>query len=62
MPRKVFLSPELIAYYWSLHPRLLTKVCPVGFLETDTLDGKGRTPAKGDIFSKNPALANTRCV
>jgi gamma-glutamyltranspeptidase/glutathione hydrolase len=27
-------------------------------LETYTLDGKGRTPAKGEIF-KNPALANT---
>ena len=31
---------------------------PGGFLETYTLDGKGRTPAKGDIF-KNPALAKT---
>ena len=31
---------------------------PGAFLETYTLDGKGRTPAKGDIF-KNPALANT---
>ena len=31
---------------------------PGAFLETYTLDGKGRTPAKGDIF-KNPALAKT---
>ena len=31
---------------------------PGAFLETYTLDGKGRTPAKGDIF-KNPDLART---
>ena len=31
---------------------------PGAFLETYTLDGKGRAPAKGDIF-KNPALAHT---
>ena len=48
---------ELIAYYWALGPRLY-KGLPGGFLETYTLDGKGRTPAKGDIF-KNPALAHT---
>src|SRR6266513_324207 len=48
---------ELIAYYWGFGPRLY-KGLPGGFLETYTLDGKGRTPAKGDIF-KNPALAKT---
>lgn len=31
---------------------------PGGFLQTFTLDGKGRTPAKGDIF-RNPALAQS---
>jgi gamma-glutamyltranspeptidase/glutathione hydrolase len=31
---------------------------PGAFLETYTLDGKGRTPGKGDIF-KNPDLART---
>ena len=48
---------ELIAYYWSFGPRIY-KGLPGAFLETYTLDGKGRTPAKGDIF-KNPALAKT---
>ena len=38
--------------------RELYKDLPGAFLETYTLDGKGRTPAKGDIF-KNPALAKT---
>src|SRR5436189_2423406 len=52
-----FPVTELIAYYWSLSPRLY-KGLPGAFLETYTLDGKGRTPAKGDIF-KNPALAKT---
>jgi gamma-glutamyltranspeptidase/glutathione hydrolase len=52
-----FPVTELIAYYWSFGPRLY-KDLPGGFLETYTLDGKGRTPAKGDIF-KNPALAKT---
>src|SRR5213593_2963728 len=52
-----FPVTELIAYYWSLSPRL-HKGLPGAFLETYTLDGKGRTPAKGDIF-KNPALAKT---
>src|SRR5205823_10333995 len=42
---------------WGFGPRLY-KGLPGGFLETYTLDGKGRTPAKGDIF-KNPALAKT---
>ena len=36
----------------------LYKGLPGAFLETYTLDGKGRAPAKGDIF-KNPALART---
>src|SRR6058998_1388211 len=52
-----FPVTELIAYYWSLSPRL-HKGLPGAFLETYTIDGKGRTPAKGDIF-KNPALART---
>src|SRR5260370_15432740 len=54
---EAFPVTELIAYYWALGPRLY-KGLPAAFLETYTLDGKGRTPAKGDIF-KNPALANT---
>jgi gamma-glutamyltranspeptidase / glutathione hydrolase len=52
-----FPVSELIAYYWAFGPRLY-KGLPGAFLETYTLDGKGRTPAKGDIF-KNPALAKT---
>src|SRR6059036_518616 len=52
-----FPVTELIAYYWSFGPRIY-KGLPGGFLETYTLDGKGRTPAKGDIF-KNPGLAAT---
>ena len=52
-----FPVTELIAYYCAFGPRLY-KGLPGAFLETYTLDGKGRTPAKGDIF-KNPALANT---
>src|SRR3984893_11475066 len=48
---------DLIAHYWAFGPRIY-KGFPGAFLETYTLDGKGRTPAKGDIF-KNPALANT---
>src|SRR3989440_6191531 len=52
-----FPVTELIAYYWSFGPRLY-KDLPGAFLETYTLDGKGRTPAKGDVF-KNPALAKT---
>jgi gamma-glutamyltranspeptidase/glutathione hydrolase len=50
-----FPVTELIAYYWAFGPRLY-KGLPGAFFETYTLDGKGRTPAKGDIF-KNPALA-----
>src|SRR5689334_23646822 len=52
-----FPVTELIAFYWHFGPELY-KDLPGGFFETYTLDGKGRTPAKGDIF-KNPALANT---
>jgi gamma-glutamyltranspeptidase / glutathione hydrolase len=52
-----FPVTELIAYYWAFGPRLY-KGLPGAFFETYTLDGKGLTPAKGDIF-KNPALANT---
>jgi len=52
-----FPVTELIAHYWGFGPRIY-KGLPGGFLETYTLDGKGRTPAKGDIF-KNPALAKT---
>jgi gamma-glutamyltranspeptidase / glutathione hydrolase len=52
-----FPVTELIAYYWAFGPPLY-KGFPGAFLETYTLDGKARTPAKGDIF-KNPALAKT---
>jgi gamma-glutamyltranspeptidase/glutathione hydrolase len=52
-----FPVTDLIAYYWSFGPRLY-KGLPGAFLETYTLDGKGRTPGKGDIF-KNADLART---
>ena len=52
-----FPVTDLIAYYWAFGPRLY-KGLPGGFFETYTLDGKGRTPAKGDIF-RNSALAKT---
>jgi len=52
-----FPVTELIAYYWGRSVPLY-KNMPGGFLETYTLDGKGRAPAKGDIF-KNPALAKS---
>src|SRR6202163_4199477 len=52
-----FPVTELIAFYWHFGPELY-KDLPGTFLETYTLDGKGRTPAKADIF-KNPALAKT---
>src|SRR5437762_6294085 len=52
-----FPVTDLIAYYWALGPRLY-KGLPGAFLETYTLNGKSRTPAKGDIF-KNLALAKT---
>ncbi|HEY2681575.1 MAG TPA: gamma-glutamyltransferase family protein [Candidatus Udaeobacter sp.] len=52
-----FPVTDLIAYYWSFGPRLY-KGLPGAFIETYTLDGKGRTPGKGDVF-KNPDLART---
>ena len=52
-----FPVTELIAYYWERSVPLY-KNMPGGFLETYTLDSKGRAPAKGDIF-KNPALAKS---
>src|ERR1700726_3123599 len=52
-----FPVTELIAFYWHFGPELY-KDLPGAFLETYTLDGKGRTPAKGDIF-KNPGLAHS---
>src|SRR5256885_9540844 len=52
-----FPVTELIAFYWHFGPELY-KDLPGAFFETYKLDGKGRTPAKGDIF-KNPALAKT---
>jgi gamma-glutamyltranspeptidase/glutathione hydrolase len=52
-----FPVSELIAFYWGFAPEVY-KNLPGAFLETYTLDGKGRTPGKGDIF-KNPALAKT---
>src|SRR5216110_3284100 len=52
-----FPVTELIAFYWHFGPELY-KGLPGAFLETYTLDGKARIPAKGDIF-KNPALAKT---
>src|SRR3954449_11186206 len=52
-----FPVTELIAYYWHFAPDAY-KQLPGAFFETYTLDGKGRTPEKADIF-KNPALAKT---
>ena len=52
-----FPVTELIAFYWSKSVPAY-KNLPGAFLETYTLDGKGRAPAKGDIF-KNPALAHS---
>ncbi len=52
-----FPVSELIAFYWHFGPEIY-KDLPGGFFQTYTLDGKGRTPAKGDIF-KNPDLART---
>ena len=52
-----FPVTELIAFYWHFGPEVY-KDLPGAFLQAYTLDGKGRTPAKGDIF-KNPALAKT---
>ena len=52
-----FPVTDLIAYYWGFGPRLY-KGLPGAFAATYTLDGKERTPGKGDIF-KNPDLART---
>src|SRR5947199_3217575 len=52
-----FPVTELIAFYWHFAPEIY-KDSPGAVLETYTVDGKGRTPAKGEIF-KNPALAKT---
>ncbi len=52
-----FPVTELIAFYWGRNLNAF-KGLPGAYLETYTIDGKGRAPAKGDIF-KNPALART---
>ena len=52
-----FPVSDLVAYYWGRAVPLY-KGLPGTFLETYTLDGKGRAPARGDIF-KNSALART---
>lgn len=52
-----FPVTELIAWYWARSVPLYSKL-PGGFLQTYTMDGKERAPAKGDIF-KNPALAQS---
>jgi gamma-glutamyltranspeptidase/glutathione hydrolase len=52
-----FPVTQLIAFYWEKSVPLY-KGLPGAFLETYTLDGKGRPPREGDIF-KNPALAHT---
>src|SRR3954469_12875774 len=44
-----FPVTELIAFYWHFGPELY-KDQPGAFLQTYTLDGKGRPPGKGDIF------------
>src|SRR4029078_8495133 len=50
-----FPVTEFIAFYCHFAPEIY-KDLPGAFLETYTVDGKARTPAKGEIF-KNPALA-----
>lgn len=52
--RNGFPVTELIAYYWDISARILSKF--PGFSETYMPSGKA--PAKGEIF-KNPFLANT---
>jgi len=52
-----FPVTQLIASYWQRSVPLYQGL-PGAFLETYTLDGKGRAPNEGDIF-KNPGLANT---
>jgi gamma-glutamyltranspeptidase / glutathione hydrolase len=48
---------DVVAHYWS-ESMPLYKELPGAYLETFTLDGKGRVPEKGDIF-RNPMLART---
>src|SRR6478609_8682261 len=43
-----FPVAELIAFYWHFAPEIY-KDLPGAFFETYTVDGKGRTPAKGEI-------------
>ena len=52
-----FPVSELVAWYMGRSVPLYRDL-PGGYLQTFTLDGKGRTPGKGDIF-KNPDLART---
>ncbi len=52
-----FPVTEVIAFYWGRNLNYF-KGLPGAYLETYTIDGKGRAPAKGDIF-KNPTLART---
>lgn len=52
-----FPVTQEIAYYWGRGVPIY-RTQPGAFLETYTLDGKGRAPAEGDVF-KNPALAHT---
>ncbi len=52
-----FPVTQEIAYYWARGVPLY-RTQPGAFLETYTLDGKGRAPAEGDVF-KNPGLAHT---
>ncbi|MBA3961099.1 MAG: gamma-glutamyltransferase [Chthoniobacterales bacterium] len=52
-----FPVTQLISHYWSRSVPIYQGF-PGAFLETYTLDGKGRAPNEGDIF-KNPALAHS---
>jgi gamma-glutamyltranspeptidase/glutathione hydrolase len=52
-----FPVTQLISFYWQ-HSVPIYKTFPGAFLQTYTLDGKGRAPNEGDVF-KNPALAHS---
>lgn len=52
-----FPVTQLISFYWGRNLKAF-KGLPGAYLETYTLDGKGRAPNEGDIF-KNPALAHS---
>ncbi len=52
-----FPVTDVIAFYWGRNLNAF-KGLPGAYHATYTIDGKGRAPAKGDIF-KNPALAHT---